>query len=257
MGTKCFATHSTRIRLPMSPNSKIPNWVRRYPPPLVRCCNFFSFECRFPCGVVQILCVTSPLLLVLAGRLVWRWFPSGCTPSHHALRAACVQLLPLIEMYCRYVLEEDCSSLWALMVRYDCEADLASHDLGRSMLAMLRDDDDDGPRPMPAPMHMSAPISPFDAIRGTLAAMDVALQTMRPQVLLALDVTCFYYPAERSCCNFAPRSVCFRAGVCPSPVNGEFGGPLIFLGSLGFLCLLPPSAISGHSALLTSCRNPR
>lgn len=142
-----------------------------------------TFRCRLLCGVLPGVCLTSPPARLLAGRLVWRRFASDCTPSHHAVRATCVQLLPLIDMYCKYVLQEDSTNLRGLMVRYDCEADLASHDLGRSMLAMLRDDDDGGPLILPARVHMAAPVSPFDAIRATLAAMDVALQTMRPHVL--------------------------------------------------------------------------
>jgi hypothetical protein len=43
-------------------------------------------------------------------------------------------------MYCKWELEEDCSNLWALMLRFDSEADLETHDLGRSLLLMLRSD---------------------------------------------------------------------------------------------------------------------
>jgi hypothetical protein len=138
-----------------------------------------------------------------------------------------MQLLPLIKMYCKYVLQEDCTNLWGLIVRYDCEANLASHDLGRSMLAMLRDDDDGGPQILPARVHMTAPVSPFDAIKTTLAAMDVALQTMHPQVHLALDVICLCSPAERSCCNLALRSICCRVGVCPSLFNAKLCSPIL------------------------------
>jgi hypothetical protein len=52
-----------------------------------------------------------------------------------------MQLLPLIEMYCKWELQEDCSNLGELMRRFDDEAELQSHDLGRSMLEMVRDDD--------------------------------------------------------------------------------------------------------------------
>lgn len=51
-----------------------------------------------------------------------------------------MQLLPLVEMYCKYELGEDCTSLWALMVRSDSELELESHELGRSLLFMLRDE---------------------------------------------------------------------------------------------------------------------
>ena len=93
------------------------------------------------------------------------------------------------------------------MVRFDCEAELSLHDLGRSMLAMLHADDDDTPRLLPAGVHMPARVSPFDAIRTSLAAMDVTLQTMRPQVQLAVDATCLCSHEERTCCNVWHRAL--------------------------------------------------
>ena len=174
------------------------------------------------------MCLTSPPDRLLAGRLVWRRFASTSTPSHHAVRTTCAQLLPLIDMYCKYVLQEDTTNLWGLMLRYDCEADLASHDLGRSMLAMVRDDDDGGPRILPPRVHITAPVSPFDAIRSTLAAMDAALQTMRPQVHLALDATSsLCSPADHPCYNLEPRPVCCHAGLCPSTLNGKLCSPML------------------------------
>jgi hypothetical protein len=227
MATNCFAMHSTRIRLPMKQNSKIPNWVRRHPAPLVHCC--------FPCvaldsGLCALLFpvafLTSPPSHLLAGRLVWRRFAADSTPSHHAVRATCVQILPLIDMYCKYVLQEDSTNLWGLMVRYDCEAELASHELGRSMLEMIRDDDDGAPQILPPRVRRPTAASPFDAIRSTLAAMDVALQTLRPQVHLDLDVTCLCSPPDHPCCNCTRGSVCGPAGVCPSFGNANFCSPM-------------------------------
>jgi hypothetical protein len=61
-----------------------------------------------------------------------------------------MQLLPLVEMYCRWELEEDCSDLNALMRRFDSESVLETHELGRSLLLMLRDEDD-GLRVLPPP----------------------------------------------------------------------------------------------------------
>ena len=240
MATNCSATDSTRIRLPMKLNSKIPNWVRRYPAPLVHCC--------FPCVVLDagfwallfpVAFLTSPPSHLLAGRLVWRRFASDSTPSHHAVRATCVQILPLIDMYCKYVLQEDNTNLWGLMVRYDCEADLASHNLGRSMLAMIHDDYDEAPQIVPPRVHRPTSVSPFDAIRSTLAAMDVALQTMRPQVHPHLCVTCLRSPPDHPCCNCAPRSVCGRAGVFPSFGNGKFCSPMcsVSLASVSIIAL--------------------
>ena len=51
-----------------------------------------------------------------------------------------MQLLPLVEMYCRWELEEDCSNLEALLLRFDSEAELESHELGCALLHMVRDD---------------------------------------------------------------------------------------------------------------------
>lgn len=211
---------------------------------------------------------------------MWRWFASDCTPSHHAVRASCVQLLPLIDMYCKYVLQEDNTNLWGLMVRFDCEADLASHDLGCSMLAMLRDDAEGRPEIMRPRVLMIAAVSPFEAIRTTLAAMDVALQTMRPHVHLDLEITCLGSPADHSCSNLAPLSVCSRAGVCPNFVNGKFSssktsclfgrcvdcrtpppacshqclcGPLVFCGSFHFVCTPP---LYGVAACATPLSHP-
>ena len=48
---------------------------------------------------------------VFAGQLVWRRYALLPRPSHHLLRTTCMQLLPLVEMYCRWELEEDCSDL--------------------------------------------------------------------------------------------------------------------------------------------------
>jgi len=60
-----------------------------------------------------------------------------------------MQLLPLVEMYCRWELLEDCSNLEALMWRFDSEAELESNDLGRALLFMIRNDEDGLPASMP------------------------------------------------------------------------------------------------------------
>ena len=93
-----------------------------------------------------------------------------------------MQLLPLVEMYCKWVLHEDCSSLRALMLRFDNERELELHELGRSLLLMVRDDDDDGLDRVPSRVPGVAASSPFDAIRARLADVDVALRGLHPQV---------------------------------------------------------------------------
>ena len=81
---------------------------------------------------------------------MWRRHESASNPSHHALRATCMQLLPLVEMYCKWELQEDCTNLRALMLCFDSEVALETHELGRSMLLML-DDDDNGLQILPPP----------------------------------------------------------------------------------------------------------
>jgi hypothetical protein len=120
----------------------------------------------------------------LAGHLVWRRHV-GRSPSHHALRATCMELLPLVEMFCKYELQEDCSNLGALMLRFDFEAQLQTHVLGRALLLMLRDDDA-GLEMSSRRMQFQAPLDPFEVIRSKLAAVDTAFQTLQPQVHLGV-----------------------------------------------------------------------
>ena len=122
---------------------------------------------------------------VRAGQLVWRRHDSTSHPSHHALHATCMQLLPLVEMYCRWELQEDCSDLRALMMRFDSEAALETHDLGRSMLQMLRDDDI-GLHILPTSTHFPSPVNPFDEFRCSLAVVDAAIQALQPHVHIDL-----------------------------------------------------------------------
>ena len=189
------------------------------------------------------MCLTSFPACVLPGQLLWRRFNSACPPSHSALRATFVQLLPLVEMYCKWVLCEECSNLWDLMVRFDSEAELGSHELGRSMLQMLHGDEG-GLHIMPPPLPAPTAVSPFAATRATLAAMDVALQTMRPQVHIDLDVTCLCSLPGRSCCQLAPHCGCSHAGLCPSPFNAIFDLTIVFFGlpTMPFVSI-PPVAI--------------
>ena len=118
---------------------------------------------------------------------MWSPFDPACIPSHHSLRATCVQLLPLVEMYCKWELQEDCTNLWELMLRFDSEAELQSHELGRSMLLMVRDDDVGLHQLLPR-TQSTATVNPFDAIRTMLAAVGTAFEAMHPQVHLGLDV---------------------------------------------------------------------
>lgn len=148
-----------------------------------------------------------------AGQLVWRRHRGSSTPSHHALRATCMELLPLLEMYYRWELEEDCGNLRTLMVRFDSEASLEMHELGRSLLLMIRDDDI-GLQFPPTHQESVAPSNPFDAIRGRLAAVDLAFQSLHAQVNAHVGS----FPsiaATRMRCMSPATAVCLFRVFCP------------------------------------------
>lgn len=116
---------------------------------------------------------------VCKGQLVWWRHALPPPPSHHVFRATCMQILPLVEMFCRWELQKDCSNLRSLMLRFDSEVELNSHELGRSLLCMLRDDDIglDG-------LHIQEArdmqTNPFDELRSRLAAADFTIHSLRP-----------------------------------------------------------------------------
>ena len=129
------------------------------------------------------------------GSLVWRRHVGFPSPSHHAIRATCTQLLPLVEMYCKYNLEEDCSNLRSLMLRFESVSELESHELGRNLLYMVRDDDD-GIVSVPLPVPCIGAASPFDVVRERLASAALAIRGLRPQV----NHPCLYgLGTSRSC----------------------------------------------------------
>ena len=117
-----------------------------------------------------------------AGELVWRRHVGLPLPSSRAIRTMCMELLPLVEMYCRWELEEDCSDLRALMVRYDSELELETHELGRSLLFMLRNDDV-GLDTLPIHVPLEALANPFEHIRQRLATSAAAIRDVHNQVL--------------------------------------------------------------------------
>ena len=94
-----------------------------------------------------------------------------------------MQLLPLVEMFCKWELQEDCTDLWALMVRFDSEVELESHELGRSLLFMVRDDAD-GLHILPDSVPHARTSNPFDAFRDRLTAAGHAIRGLHQQVQL-------------------------------------------------------------------------
>ena len=62
---------------------------------------------------------------------MWQRHAHLTSPSWHAIRDTCTQLFPLVEMYYKWELQEDCSDLRALMLRFDSEIELEAHDTTR------------------------------------------------------------------------------------------------------------------------------
>ena len=144
-------------------------------------------------GVTTVgLCLCLYVLGVSAGQLVWRRHTQFPPPSHHAVRTTCMQLLPLVEMFCKWELLEDCSDLGALMHRFDSETELESHELGRSLLYMIRNDDAALPHGFRHEPTL-VPGNPFSVLRERLAAVDLAIHCLHPQVHCSLVVTCRHY----------------------------------------------------------------
>ena len=71
------------------------------------------------------------------------------------------------------------------MIRFDSEAQLQTHVLGRALLLMLRDDDAGLEMPIHR-MQFEARVNPFDAIRSRLSALDFAFQGLQRHVQLAV-----------------------------------------------------------------------
>ena len=117
------------------------------------------------------------------GRLVWQHHVHSPPPSRHAIRNTCMQLLPLVEMFCKWELEEDCSDLISLMRRFDSQHQLESHELGRSLLAMLEDEDGRFETP-PHHVPIAARPNPFEAVRERLAAAALAIRDLQVQACL-------------------------------------------------------------------------
>ena len=87
------------------------------------------------------------------------------------------------------------------MERFESVSELESHDLGRSLLFMVRDEDD-GFREYFERRHAeSVPhtnVDVFDAVRASIHAVDLAFQGLQPQVHIAVgymlkDVHCTHH----------------------------------------------------------------
>ena len=111
-------------------------------------------------------------------------------------------------------------------MRYDSEADLETHELGRALLHMVRDDAAGLPAlPSGEHRHQIAKVveDPFCALRDQLAAVDSALCDLQPQVLAVVGYSrefvefaniesaygrCCFLCAHSSCAPLALRMLC-------------------------------------------------
>ena len=109
---------------------------------------------------------------------MWQRHAHSPNPSHNAIRATCMELLPLVEMYCKWELQEDCDDLYALMLRYESESELETHELGRTLMCMLRSERVDHECLPRREAPLTRP-SPFDVVRERLEAASVAFQDLR------------------------------------------------------------------------------
>jgi hypothetical protein len=206
--------------------------------------------------------LSSLTLFPPASQLVWRRHGPPSIPSHRALRATCMQLLPLVEMYCRWELQEDCGDLNALMHRFDSELVLETHALGRSLLLMLRDDNM-GLQVLPPPLRYAPAVNPFDSIRSRLHAVDSAFQGLRPHVCLVVvclgqeffvwvDVVplCCAHNTEHYICICARRIQWKLLYCCISSLAHGFGGGLEHVHCIVWEMGLPICLLAKHLPLI-------
>lgn len=181
--------HTTPTLSCTSPNFVHPNWVCAFAPlgvPL----SLLMFCSGVWLHSILVVSASSgdsecPHWCSSAGQLVWRRHGGPQPPSPQVVRNLCMQLLPLLEMYCRWELQDDCGDLLALMHCFDSETDLESHELGRSLLFMIRNDDA-GMVGLPRHARNSPIANPFDAIRERLATVDMAIRSLNVQVHIFL-----------------------------------------------------------------------
>ena len=176
----CYAFYSNSVQHEGEfQQSKLGLWF--FPSSMFQCTlSFIPPQSAMPFGFCNFSqCISN--LHVWTGQLVWRRHPHPPPPSRRMLRTTCTQMLPLVEMYCRWELQEDCGNLHELMLRFDSEVELQTHALGRSLLAMLRDEDNNL-EGLPRRAVLDTTPNPFDAVRDRLAAVDSAIRNLHAQV---------------------------------------------------------------------------
>ena len=192
---------------------------------------------------------------------MWRRYAALPLPSHHAIRSTCIQILPLVEMFCKWELEEDCSDLRALMRRFDSESDLETHELGRSLLCMLHDDDM-GMHNLPLPVPIPSPANPFDLVRERLAAAGTAIRGLQHQVGKPSNIFSHFLPADNMDVN-PNNNMWFACAGCHVQVGIRFNSELyclarsfttgLWLSFTGFTILFPALKIAHSMPTCTAC----
>lgn len=122
---------------------------------------------------------------------MWQRHRNSPSPARHVIHASCMQLLPIVEMFCKYELQDDCSDLRALMLRFDSEVQLQSHELGRSLLSMIASEGADLeclPRSLPIPPRPN----PFQGVRERLDLAALAILDLNAQVTHAVSSACMF-----------------------------------------------------------------
>jgi hypothetical protein len=85
------------------------------------------------------------------------------------------------------------------MLRFDSERELETHELGRSLLGMIQNDDTgiDGVHRL---LEFGIQANPFDALRTRLVAAETAIRELQPQVLLYTYYLMHTHIVSK-CCN--------------------------------------------------------
>lgn len=247
MAISFSVSHFTRSRCRMRPSFAPQNWVRSRPPPSTLL--FFDVP---PLSVESLhrQCVVDVDFSLLytvggAGELVWRRHRGPNPPSRHAVRATCMEILPLIEMYCRWELEEECGNLRDLMERFDSQASLETTELGRNLLLMLRDDDVGLQFRTQRQESLAIP-NPFAAIRGRLAAVDRAFQGLHAQVLPPVDIG-LGVSSVRSLHLSHACAYCLRSFGCHIICNTNFVSNTAYSHfAVSSICATPPWCLQSH-----------
>lgn len=110
-----------------------------------------------------------------------------------------MQLLPIVEMFCKYELQDDCSDLRALMLRFDSEKELQSHELGRALLSMIASEGDDL-QCLPPSLPIPPRPNPFQGVRERLDLAALAIMDLNAQVTCH-RVLRMYVPTCRIVCS--------------------------------------------------------